>query len=184
LSRLPGCQTGATARGPISVLDLGTGSGAIAVTLACERPDVSVTATDASEAALDVARSNAQAHGRDVAWIHCEWYDRLAGRRFDLIVANPPYVAAGDPHLAQGDLRYEPPRALSDGSSDGLDSIRAIVKGARGHLNSGGWLLLEHGYDQAKSVRALLREAGFVELVSICDLAGTARVAGGKLDCA
>ena len=102
-------------------------------------------------------------------------------RRFDLIVSNPPYVADGDPHLAEGDLRFEPPHALTDGSRDGLDSIRAIVTGARGHLNPGGWLLLEHGYDQQGAVAGMLEEAGFRELASIRDLTGIARVAGGKI---
>ena len=166
------------------VLDLGTGSGAIAVTLACERPDIRVTATDASEGALAVARANAEAHGciGRVELVHGSWYEPLAGRRFDLVVANPPYVAAGDGHLAEGDLRFEPPRALTDGSPDGLASIRAIAAGARAHLNRGGWLLLEHGYDQAEAVAGILEAAGLTELTSIADLAGIPRVAGGKID--
>jgi release factor glutamine methyltransferase len=166
---------------PPSLLDLGTGSGAIAVTVACERPDLAVTATDRSAAALTVARANARAHGRDIEFLLGEWYAPLAGRRFDLIVANPPYVAAGDPHLGRGDLRFEPAQALTDGSADGLASIRAIVAGAPGHLNPGGWLLLEHGYDQAHAVRALLRAAGFLSPDSIQDLAGIPRVTGGTI---
>ena len=183
LARLaaPGAPPGAMAPGPTSVLDLGTGSGAIAITLACERPDLAVTATDASPAALDMARQNAATHGRPIELVHGEWYAPVAGRRFDMIVANPPYVAAGDPHLAQGDLRFEPVRALTDGSPDGLASIRAIVQGAPGHLKPGGWLLLEHGYDQAEGVRGLLQGAGFRDLVSIQDLAGIPRVAGGTI---
>ena len=173
--------TSAMGRGPISVLDLGTGSGAIAITLACERPDVTVTATDESEAALAIARANALAHGRAIEFLVGAWYAPVAGRRFDLIASNPPYVAAGDPHLAQGDLRFEPAKALTDGSADGLDSIRAIVSGAPGHLRPGGWLLLEHGYDQAPAVRRLLEEAGFGHLVSINDFAGIPRVAGGTI---
>lgn len=165
----------------ISVADLGTGSGAIAVTLACERPDWRVTATDASAAALAVARANAQAHGATVAFREGPWYAPLEGEAFDLIVSNPPYVAAGDPHLSQGDLRFEPAGALTDGSADGLDSIRAIVKGAPGHLKSGGWILIEHGYDQAGACLALLAAAGFEELVTAADLAGIPRVAGGRL---
>ena len=169
---------------PTQVLDLGTGSGAIALTLACERADIAVTATDASEAALALARVNAEALAcaERVELLPGRWYAPVAGRRFDLIVSNPPYVAGGDPHLAEGDLRFEPPHALTDGSRDGLDSIRAIIEGARGHLNPGGALLLEHGYDQEAATAELLQAAGFRELVSIPDLAGIPRVAGGKID--
>ena len=164
-----------------SLLDLGTGSGAIAVTLALERPHPHVTAIDASAAALEVARANAQALGARVELLQGTWYAPVAGRRFDLVVANPPYVAAADPHLAEGDLRFEPRDALTDGSADGLGSIRAIVSGAPAHLAPGGWLLLEHGYDQAAAVARLLGEAGFRNTVSIPDLAGIPRVAGGMI---
>ena len=164
-----------------SCVDLGTGSGALAVTLACERPNAAITATDVSEAALAVAHRNAEANGCRVELLRGSWYAPLEGRRFDLIVANPPYVAAEDEHLSKGDLRFEPPAALSDGSRDGLDSIRAIVAGASDHLNARGWLLFEHGYDQAQQVEALLAAAGFRESVSIPDLAGITRVAGGKI---
>lgn len=165
------------------VLDLGTGSGAIAVILACERPDIRVTATDASEGALAVARANAEAHGciGRIELLHGSWYQPLGERRFDLIVSNPPYVAQDDEHLGEGDLRFEPVQALTDGSSDGLASIRAIAAGARSHLNRGGWLLLEHGYDQAAAVDRILEEAGLGERISIRDLAGIPRVAGGKI---
>jgi len=165
------------------VLDLGTGSGAIAVTLACERPQARIVATDASAPALEVARANARAHGCEarIAFAQGPWYDPVAGERFDLVVSNPPYVAAADAHLEQGDLRFEPRAALTDGSADGLDSIRAIVGAAPAHLAPGGWLLLEHGYDQAGAVAALLDAGGFVERVAIPDLAGIPRVAGGKL---
>lgn len=165
-------------------LDLGTGSGAIAVTLACERPGLTVTATDTSAAALAVARSNAAALGcaGRIDFRQGEWYAPVAGERFGLIVANPPYVAAADVHLAQGDLRFEPVGALTDGSADGLDSIRAIVAGALSHLERGAWLLFEHGHDQAEAARALLTAAGFAEILSIPDLAGVPRVAGGKID--
>jgi release factor glutamine methyltransferase len=165
-------------------LDLGTGSGAIAVTLACERPGLAVTATDTSAAALAVARSNAAALGcaDRIDFREGAWYAPVAGERYELIVANPPYVAAGDVHLAQGDLRFEPAGALTDGSADGLDSIRAIVAGAPSHLERGGWLLFEHGHDQASAARALLAAAGFAESVSVPDLAGVPRVAGGKID--
>jgi release factor glutamine methyltransferase len=163
---------------------LGTGSGAIAVSLACERADTRVTATDVSEEALAVARLNADAHACSprVELLQGSWYEPLGGRRFDMIVSNPPYVARGDVHLGQGDLRFEPEHALTDGSADGLGSIRAIVDGAAAHLNPGGWLLLEHGYDQAEAVARVLDSAGFGERISISDLAGIARVAGGKLD--
>ncbi|MCM2329111.1 MAG: peptide chain release factor N(5)-glutamine methyltransferase [Lysobacter sp.] len=162
------------------VLDLGTGSGALAVTLACERPGATVHAGDASGEALAIARANAARHGAGIAFAHGSWYEPFAGRRFDLVVANPPYVAAGDRHLAEGDLRFEPREALTDGSADGLDSLRAIVAGAPEHLKSGGWLLVEHGYDQAGACRALLGAAGLADLVSIPDLAGIPRVAGGR----
>jgi release factor glutamine methyltransferase len=167
-----------------SVADLGTGSGAIAVTLACERPGAKVVATDNEEAALTIARANAQANGcaERVALLRGSWYHPLGPRRFDLIVSNPPYVAGDDPHLTQGDLRFEPRQALTDGSRDGLDSIRALIVGASDHLHPGGWLLFEHGYDQAEAVRGLLESTGFGHIVSIADLAGIARVAGGRID--
>lgn len=163
------------------ILDLGTGSGAIAVTLACERPAAHVTATDTSDEALAIARDNARALGcaARVELLHGRWYEPVRGRRFDLIVANPPYVAVGDPHLAAGDLRFEPCGALTDGSADGLDSIRAVVAGAPEYLAPGGWVLLEHGFDQGDRVRELLLEAGFTERAAIADLAGIPRVAGG-----
>jgi len=166
-----------------SCLDLGTGSGAIAVSLACERPLARVCATDSSLEAIEVARSNARINGcaERIEVRQGSWYDAVAGRRFDLIVSNPPYVARGDPHLCQGDVRFEPSRALTDGSRDGLDSIRSIIAGASDHLNAGGWLLLEHGYDQPEAVRALLEAAGFGEITSVADLAGIPRVALGRV---
>lgn len=162
------------------LLDLGAGSGAIAITIACERPQAAVTAVDNSEESLEVARANAARHAATIEFVRGHWYEPVAGRRFGLVVANPPYVAAGDHHLLEGDLRYEPRGALTDGSADGLDSIRAIVASAPAHLEEGGWLLLEHGYDQAGACRSLFQAAGFVELVSIPDLAGIPRVAGGR----
>jgi release factor glutamine methyltransferase len=163
------------------VCDLGTGSGAIAVTLALESPTSQVTACDVSSAALNVARENATRLSAAVEFVESNWYSALSGRTFDLIVSNPPYVAGGDAHLAEGDLRFEPQTALTDGSNDGLASIRTIVGGAPAHLASGGWLLFEHGYDQAASARELLLKAGFYNLICIRDLAGIERVSGGQI---
>ncbi|MBL0121186.1 MAG: peptide chain release factor N(5)-glutamine methyltransferase [Betaproteobacteria bacterium] len=169
------------------VLDLGTGSGAIAISiaLALTLPDgqggIAVTATDISPAALDTARLNAKKLGTMVDFIVSNWYAELSGRKFDLIVSNPPYVAGNDIHLVQGDLRFEPQAALTDGSTDGLDSIRTIIAGAAAHLVPYGWLLLEHGYDQADECRTLLLKAGFDNLISYRDLAGIPRVAGGQI---
>jgi release factor glutamine methyltransferase len=165
------------------VLDLGTGSGAIAITLACERPGARVSATDVSGAALAVARANALAHRCDarIELVQGAWYAPVGAQRFDLIVSNPPYVAGADAHLEEGDLRFEPRLALTDGSADGLDSIRAIVAGAPPHLAAGGWLLFEHGYDQAEAAARLLADAGFADRMAIADLAGISRVAGGKI---
>ena len=163
-------------------IDLGTGSGAIAVALACNRPDAQVTALDASEAALDVARGNAQRNGVQVEFLHSDWYrslDEAGNTKFDLVVSNPPYIVSGDRHLSQGDLRFEPLDALTD-HGDGLSALRTIIAGAPGHLAPGGWLLMEHGYDQAGAVRELLGAAGFGEVCSWCDLAGIERVSGGK----
>jgi release factor glutamine methyltransferase len=166
-----------------TLLDLGTGSGAIAITIACQRPDSRVVATDVSAAALAVARGNAERHHCTdrVEFLEGKWYEPLGNRTFDVVVSNPPYVAADDPHLGRGDLRFEPREALTDASPDGLGSIRAIVAGASDHLKPGGWLLFEHGYDQAESVHALLEAAGFGSIISMQDLASIPRVAGGKI---
>ena len=163
-----------------AVLDLGTGSGCVAIAIAHERPASSVTAVEVSAAALSIARQNAETIGVDVEFVQATWFERLAGRRFDLIVSNPPYVAQDDPHLQQGDLRFEPAAALASGK-DGLDDIRIIVAAAPTYLHAGGWLLFEHGYDQADASRDLLRNAGFGELISRADIAGLPRVAGGRL---
>ena len=162
------------------VLDLGTGSGCIAIALAHKRPAARITAVDVSESALNVARNNAGAIGVDVELVHGEWFEPLGGRRFDLIVSNPPYVATEDPHLLQGDLRFEPATALVSGK-DGLADIRLIVADAPAYLREGGWLLFEHGHDQASVCRDLLRDAGFGEVISRADIAGLPRVAGARL---
>jgi release factor glutamine methyltransferase len=162
------------------VLDLGTGSGAIALSIAHARPDIEVTAVDASPEALDVARENARRLNiGNVRLLQSDWFAALAGERFDLIVSNPPYIAEGDAHLAQGDLRFEPRTALASGA-DGLDDIRRIVADAKEHLDAGGWLLFEHGYDQAGRVRELLATAGYAGVFSARDLAGIERVSGGR----
>ena len=160
------------------VLDMGTGSGAIAIAIAHTRPDADVTALDASDAALAIARRNAERHSARLRFLSSDWYTALGDEQFDIIVSNPPYIVAGDPHLSQGDLRFEPVDALTD-HGDGLSAIRTIIAGTRVHLVSGGWLLMEHGYDQAPAVRELLVRHGFHDVQSWRDLAGIERVTGG-----
>ncbi|WP_243041888.1 peptide chain release factor N(5)-glutamine methyltransferase [Dyella sedimenti] len=161
------------------VADLGTGSGAIALSIAHERPQAQVVATDASEAALAVARRNAARLGiGNVRFVPGDWLAPLPGERFDAIVSNPPYIEAGDPHLGQGDLRFEPTSALASGA-DGLDDIRRIVADARAHLHPGGWLMMEHGWNQGAAVRALLEAAGYGEVFTAQDLEGRDRISGG-----
>jgi release factor glutamine methyltransferase len=162
------------------LLDMGTGSGAIAVAVAHTRPDADVTALDVSRDALAVAQANATANGARVRFLESSWFDALAAAEtFDVIASNPPYIAAGDDHLAQGDLRFEPVGALTD-HADGLSALRIIIAGSPRHLVPGGWLLLEHGYDQAAAVRTLLVDAGFTDVQSWRDLAGIERVSGGR----
>lgn len=161
------------------LLDMGTGSGAIAVAISYSRPDIDVTALDVSEDALEIAATNAATNGARVRFLRSDWYAALADERFHLIVSNPPYIVAGDRHLSEGDLRFEPVDALTD-HADGLSDIRTIVDGAGPHLENTGWLLLEHGYDQAAAVRALLTARGFTEVQSWRDLAGIERVSGGR----
>jgi release factor glutamine methyltransferase len=163
-----------------NVADLGTGSGAIALAIARARPQARVVATDTSEAALDIARGNATLLRIDnIEFRKGDWYAGLSGELFDVIVSNPPYIAEGDPHLGEGDLRFEPVAALASGA-DGLDAIQAIVDGARQHLRNGGWLLLEHGFEQGAEVRDLLLEYGFAEVFTQNDLEGRERASGGR----
>lgn len=163
----------------VDVADLGTGSGAIALALARERPRLRVLACDASAAALAVARGNAQRLGlANVRFEQGDWYTAVGDARFSLIASNPPYIAVGDAHLLRGDLRYEPALALSSGE-DGLDAIRTIITGAPAHLLNGGWLLLEHGWDQADAVRALLDAAGFTNVATHRDFGDRDRVSLG-----
>lgn len=161
------------------IADLGTGSGAIALALAHGRPHAQVVATDASEAALVVARSNAVTLGlANIEFRHGDWLSPLASERFDIIVSNPPYIASADPHLTQGDLRHEPASALASGE-DGLDAIRVIVRDAPAHLVTGGWLVLEHGWQQGDAVRAVLVDAGYVEVTTTPDLESRDRISSG-----
>ncbi|MGO9445622.1 MAG: peptide chain release factor N(5)-glutamine methyltransferase [Thiobacillaceae bacterium] len=164
---------------PEDVLDLGTGSGCIAITLAILRPACRVVGIDVSQAALAVARENASALGAQVSWVLGHWYDALAGRKFGLILSNPPYIAQGDIHLASGDARFEPRAALASGCA-GLDDLTVIIGQSHGYLKSGGWLLLEHGWDQGAAVTNLMRSQGFQSLETCKDLAGLDRITMGK----
>lgn len=173
LARLP-------PRGALRIADLGTGSGAIALALARERPDAGVLATDVSESALAIAHANAVALDvGNVRFGSGNWCSALDDVPFDLIASNPPYIADGDAHLAAGDLRFEPRGALASGH-DGLDAIRAIARDAPAHLAPGGWLLLEHGFGQGAEVRALLHAAGFIDIDTVRDLEDRDRVTLGR----
>lgn len=175
LERLPPDQA-------LQLADLGTGSGAIALALASERPRAQVLATDASPGALAVAARNAARHELDnvrFAEGGHDWYAPLQGVRFDLIASNPPYIASNDPHLEQGDLRFEPSTALASGM-DGLDDIRRIVEGGQAHLRPGGWLLIEHGWEQGAAIRALFEAAGFAEVQTVQDLEQRDRITLGR----
>ncbi len=160
------------------VIDLGTGSGCIPITLKLERPDLSVSALDLSADALAVATNNAQALGAPVRLLESNWFSAVAGEVFDLIVSNPPYIHSDDEHLNQGDLRFEPTGALTDGY-DGLQHLRSIIAAAPAYLQSGAWLLLEHGWDQGAACRELLLQAGFAEVQTWQDLGQNDRVSGG-----
>jgi len=172
LERLP-------ADSSLGVLELGTGSGAIALALAMERPGLRITATDISQAALSLARENAQRHGVEIEFVQSDWFEGLGPGLFDLIVSNPPYVAAGDEHLDRGDVRFEPRLALVGGET-GLTCIETIVGQARSRLRSGGALLLEHGYDQGDSCIGLFRHLGYAAVEDFADLAGLPRVCAGR----
>ena len=162
------------------ILDLGTGSGCVAITLALELPQAEVLAVDALPEALGLAMGNAARLKASVSFMESDWFSRIGpGETFDLIVSNPPYLAQDDPHLEEGDLRFEPRQALVAGET-GLEAIAVIVSEAPRHLAEGGWLLLEHGWDQAQRVRGLLLDAGFLEVQSWKDLAGHERVSGGR----
>jgi release factor glutamine methyltransferase len=161
------------------LLDLGTGSGAIALAIKQQRPDALVTAVERSPSALAVARENSARHALEVEFLQGSWFEPLSGRRFDIVVSNPPYVAAGDRHLEQGDLRFEPRTALV-GGADGLDAIRVISLQAPSHFLAGGWLAIEHGLGQDSAVRNLLAGIGLESVSSRPDLAGIARISVGK----
>ncbi len=160
-----------------SLVDLGTGSGAIALALAATLPQCQVTATDASAEALAVARHNGERLGLEVEWLQGDWWAPLAGRRFDIALSNPPYIAGDDPHLTA--LGHEPRGALTP-EGDGLAALRLLCAGAAEHLRPGGWLLLEHGFDQADAVHHLLAAAGFEAIETRRDLAGLPRCTGGR----
>lgn len=165
----------------IDVIDLGTGSGAIAIAIARARPHWQVSATDASAAALEVARHNAQRYTlHNIRFVQSHWFDAIdSAQKFDLILSNPPYIAHGDPHLHEGDVRFEPLHALESGV-DGLDDIRVLIRNSRQHLRKRGWLMLEHGYDQADAVRQLFLDNGFTHIEQQRDLAGHVRMSMGR----
>ena len=188
LSIRPRIESGASAeriegsdRTSLRILDVGTGTGCIAITLALERPNAVVTAIDISSAALALARDNATRLGANLTFIESNWFSALVPThpKFDLIVSNPPYIVPADPHLSQGDLRFEPAIALTD-AVDGLESYRQLARGAQSYLRAGGVLLVEHGYDQGESVPALLAACGLVNIVTHHDLAGHPRVTAAQ----
>lgn len=168
-------------RNTLRIADLGTGSGAVAVALAHDRPKWAVLATDIDEDALAVARRNAKLHALDnISFRRGDWCTALENETFDLVVSNPPYIRDSDPHLRSGDLRFEPPRAHA-GGADGLDAIREIVAAIPRHVHPGGWVLLEHGYDQGNDVAGLLGDYGFTAVRQWHDLGGHVRVSGAQI---
>jgi release factor glutamine methyltransferase len=173
LDRLPAAADAA-------VLDLGTGTGAVALAIARERPRARVAAVERDPAALEVARRNAARLGLAVELLHGDWFAPVTGRRFDLVVSNPPYVAEGDPHLERGDVRHEPRMALAAGR-DGLAALRVIARDAPAHLLSGGWLVCEHGAEQGPAVRTLFATAGLAGPTTAEDLGGRPRVTAGRM---
>jgi len=166
---------------PADVLDLGTGTGAIALSIAKERELAQVVGADASDKALVVARKNASTHALNVEFVASDWFESVGARTFDVIVSNPPYVAEDDPHLQSGDVQHEPNGALASGP-EGLDDLQTICKTAPSYLKPGGWLLVEHGFDQGPAVRALFRQAGFEEIRTHRDLNMNERVTEGRLN--
>lgn len=168
---------------PHRLLDLGTGTGAIALSLAKERPQWQVTAVDRVEEAVSLAERNRQRLHLDNAQVlRSHWFSAVEGQRFDLILSNPPYIASDDPHLVEGDVRFEPSSALVSGA-EGLDDLRLIVSQAPGHLEPGGWLLLEHGFDQGVAVRELLSGHGFEQIQTRRDLGDHERITFGRVPC-
>ena len=162
-----------------SILELGTGTGAIALALKKHAPSSNILATDVSLAALEVAKSNAQKHALNVTFMESDWYQSIPRHAFDIVVSNPPYIAARDPYLSQGDLPAEPLMALSSGET-GLEALTVIIQQAGPYLNDGGWLVLEHGYDQQQAVAGLLVDNGFEEVLTLTDFNDLARVSLGR----
>ncbi|WP_110665630.1 peptide chain release factor N(5)-glutamine methyltransferase [Salinicola halophilus] len=164
-----------------ALLDLGTGTGAVALAFACERPGWRVSAVDDSADAVALAAANAERLGLEVEVMISDWFSALAGRRFDVIVSNPPYIADDDPHLTRGDVRFEPRSALV-ADADGFAALETLVIGARTHLNVGGWLWLEHGFEQGATLRRRLEHHGYRDVATFEDLGGRERVTGGRWD--
>lgn len=163
-----------------SIIDLGTGSGAIAITLAAERPDIDVWATDQSEQALKIAKENASSHQiQNIHFCLSDWFDSIKASKFDLVISNPPYIDGDDPHLSQGDVRFEPESALV-ADNNGLKDIKSISQQAQTYLKSGGTLLIEHGYDQQSAVQALFKRFNYHDTQTHTDLSGNPRVTTGQ----